>query len=44
MEGIEQTMEGDQTDECIYRQGSAIADGIEGPRGRNLEVGVSRDI
>jgi hypothetical protein len=44
MEGIGQTMEGNQTDERIHRQGSAIANGIEGPRGRNLDVGVSRDI
>ena len=44
MEGIGQTMEGNQTDEYIHRQGSAIANGIEGPRGRNLDVGVSRDI
>ena len=37
------TMEGNQTDEYIHRQaqGSAIATGIEGPRGRNLDVGVS---
>ena len=28
----------------IHCQGSAIANGIEGVRGRNLDVGVSRDI
>ena len=44
MEGIGQTMEGNQTDEYIHRQGSAIAKGIEGPRGRDLDVGVLRDI
>ena len=44
MKGIGQTMEGNQTDECIHRQDSAIANGIERPRGRNLDVGVSRDI
>ena len=43
-EGRGHTMEGNQTDEYIHRQGSAIANGIEGPRGRNLDVGVSRDI
>ena len=37
-------MEGNQTDEYIHRQGSAIANGIEGPRGRDLDVGVLRDI
>ena len=37
-------MEGNQTDEYIHRQGSAITNGIEGPRGRNLDVGVSRHI
>ena len=44
MEGIGQTTEGNQTDECIHRQGSAIANGIEGPRSRDLDAGVSRDI
>ena len=44
MEGIGQTMEGNQTDEYIHRQGSAIANEIEGPRGRNLDAGVSRNI
>jgi hypothetical protein len=44
MEGIGQAVEGNQTDEYIHRHGSAIANGIEGPRGRNLDVSVSRDI
>ena len=44
MEGIGQTMEGNQTDECIHCQGSAVANGIEEPRSRDLDAGVSRDI
>jgi hypothetical protein len=45
MEGRGQTIvEGNETDEYIHRQDSAIANGIERPRGRNLDVGVSRDI